>query len=121
MNKKQENGRIVPCPGLKITTNAGISFTDSLKRVYDLEREKTHRPKQAATDPRLVGMTLAELRRHIGAGSLYPVLRINARVFLIFDCALTDWRARQLMSLKTGYRRPDSGSRKPQTVPARAA
>lgn len=94
MNKN----RIIPCPGLKITTNAGISFTDSLKRVHDLEREKWFRPKQAASDERLGGMSVPEVLRAIRDGDIYPVLRRNARVVLIFDCALTDWKARQLTS-----------------------
>ena len=32
--------KIAPCHGLKPTTNAGTSFTDTLRRVYDLERER---------------------------------------------------------------------------------
>lgn len=89
-------GSIEHCPGLKVTANSGISFTDSLGRVHDLEREATLRPKQAAADPRLCGLSPDDVRAAVAAGELYPVIRRNARVILIFDCALTDWRARQL-------------------------
>lgn len=89
---------ILSCPGLKVTANAGVSFTDCLKRVYDLERQDMLRPKEAAGDARMCGMPVAEIRRAIRRGELYPVLRRNRRVILLFDCALTDWRARQLKS-----------------------
>lgn len=96
MNKKSADRKILPCPGLKVTTNAGVSFTDSLQRVHDLERDTWLRPKQAAADERLGGMSVAEVLRAIRDEELYPVVRVNARVFLIFDCALTDWKARAL-------------------------
>lgn len=86
----------VQCPGLKITSNAGVSFTDSLSRVHDLEREPVLRPKQAAADPRMCGLTVRDITRAIRQGRLYPVLRLNRKVILIFDCALTDWRTRTL-------------------------
>jgi len=113
MNKKRAHGRILPCPGLKITTNAGVSFTDSLGRVHDLEREKVLRPKQAAATLQYHEKTVLRLIR---AGDLYPVFRRNARVILIFDCALTDWRARQITTQPlrhTEYRKPETGDRKP--------
>jgi hypothetical protein len=84
------------CPGLTVDPETGVCFTDSLQRVYNLEREKTLRPKEAAADARLCGMPVAEVRTKVRRGELYPVLRRNRRVVLIFDCALTDWRARQL-------------------------
>lgn len=86
--------RIVSCPGLKITTNAGVSFTDCLKRVYDLEKEKTLRPKEAASDARMGGVSPTEILKLIRNRQLYPVLWRNRRVVLIFECALVDWRAR---------------------------
>lgn len=89
-------GSIEHCPGLHVSAAHAVSFTDSLGRVHDLEREPTLRPKQAAADPRLCGLSPADVRAAIAAGELYPVIRRNARVILIFDCALTDWRARQL-------------------------
>ena len=88
--------KIAPCHGLKPTTNAGTSFTDTLRRVYDLERERLLRPKEASAEPRMAGASTSEILRLVRAGELYPVLRRNARVILIFDCALTDWRLRQL-------------------------
>lgn len=88
--------RILPCPGLKVTANAGVSFTDCLKRVYDLEKQEMLRPKEAAADVRMCGMPVGEILREIRRGGIYPVLRRNRRVILLFDCALTDWKARQL-------------------------
>lgn len=97
---------IVSCPGLKVTANAGVFFTDSLGRVHDLERSRTVSPKEAAADSRLCGAPVAEVLRMIRAGELYPVMKRNERVILIFECALTDWRARQLTSqpLRHGLR-----------------
>lgn len=97
--------KITPCHGLKPTTNAGTSFTDTLRRVYDLEREKLLRPKEAAADPRMAGASTSEVLRLVRIGELYPVLRRNARVILIFDCALTDWRLRQLTPVHAAPRR----------------
>jgi hypothetical protein len=88
--------KIPTCPGLKITANAGVFFTDSLGRVHDLERDRVLRPKEAAADPRLGGAPVSEVLRMVRGGTLYPVFKRNARVILIFDCALTDWRARLL-------------------------
>ena len=93
-NDSTEPG-IEQCPGLKIT-RAGVLFTDSLGRVHDLEKSATMSPKEASADPRMCGMPVDEILRQIRIGTFYPVLRRNARVILIFDCALTDWRARQL-------------------------
>lgn len=96
MKHHAANPPIVPCPGLKVTRSSGVFFTDCLKRVYDLEKEKTLRPKEAAADERLCGTHPREILRLVRAGKIYPVMRLNARTILIFDCALTDWRARQL-------------------------
>jgi hypothetical protein len=80
---------IVPCPGL-----VGAIFTDALGAAHDLTREKTLRPKEAAADPRLGGISAKSVRQMITRGELYPVLRRNARMIEVCDCALTDWRAR---------------------------
>lgn len=93
-------GKTPRCPGLK-----GMAFTDCLGRVYDLEREKILSTKEAADDLRLGGISIANLHRAIRGGDLYPVLRRNARVILIFDCALTDWRARQVKKLQPPVRK----------------
>ncbi len=85
--------RILACHGLKIDQR-GSFFTDCAGRTHDLELETTLRPKEAAADKRLCGMSVGEVRASIRRKELYPVLRRNRRVFLIFDCALTDWRAR---------------------------
>lgn len=89
---------IVDCPGMKITRNAGISFTDHVGRVHDLEKQIKLGPKEAARDPRMLGSTHIEILALIRRGELYPVFKRNDRVILIFDCALTDWQARQLVS-----------------------
>jgi len=86
--------RILPCPGLTVTVNAGVTFIDSLRRVHDLANERTLSPKEAASDARLGGMSAKTVLRLIRRGEIYPILRRNRRVFLVFDCALTDWRLR---------------------------
>lgn len=97
LHHARSGGTIEHCPGLKVAA-AGISFTDALGRVHDLEQVATLRPKQAAADSRLCGLSVDDVLAAIRHGELYPVMRRNARVILIFDCALTDWRARQLAS-----------------------
>lgn len=88
---------ILPCPGLRVT-RSGSFFTDHHSKVHDLELESTLRPKEAAADPRLCGISVIGVRSLIRDRELYPVLRRNARVILIFDCALTDWRARAVQA-----------------------
>jgi len=88
-------GAVEHCPGLEVGAT-GIRFVDKLGRTHDLEREPTLRPKQAAADPRMGGLSADEVRALVAVGDLYPVMRLNRRVILIFDCALTHWRARQL-------------------------
>jgi hypothetical protein len=95
-SKKEPPSAVPTCPGLTVDPETGVCFTDSLERVYNLEREKTLRPKEAASDERLGRPPVKAVLRMIRVGELYPVLRRNARTILIFDCALTDWRARQL-------------------------
>ncbi len=85
--------RILTCPRLTVDKR-GSFFTDVKGRVHDLELETTLRPKQAAADARLGGMSTKEVCSRIRKKELFPVLRLNRRVFLVFDCALTDWRAR---------------------------
>lgn len=85
--------RILPCPGLKVDDRGSV-FTDCAGRAHDLEKESTLRTKEAAADRRLCGISTKEVSALIRQKQLYPVLRRNRRVFLIFDCALTDWRAR---------------------------
>ena len=43
---------IQDCPGLKITANAGIFFTDCLQRVHDMEQQVWRTPIEAAGDVR---------------------------------------------------------------------
>lgn len=93
--------RILPCPQLKVD-KTGSFFTDVKGKVHDLELETTLRPKQASADPRLCGISTSEVSGLIRSKQLYPVLRKNRRVFLIFDCALTDWRARAVRAQTPG-------------------
>lgn len=85
--------RILACP--RLSTGRGPAlFTDVHGQMHDLLREKTLRCKEAAADVRLGGVSAWQVRRMIQTGELFPVLRINARRLLVYDCALTDWRAR---------------------------
>jgi hypothetical protein len=88
-----------PCPGLKLSVNAGATFADVFGRVYDLEKEPLLSPEEAAADPRMAGLYTPEgVVELLRAGRLYPYLRKNARVVRVFACALTDWRARQVVN-----------------------
>jgi len=97
-----DGGAIEHCPGLKVAAGSGVFFTDSFGRDHDLEREPLLRPKQAAADPRLCGISARCVRAAIGRGEIYPVLRRNSRVLLIFDCALTEWRCRRMAGREGG-------------------
>jgi hypothetical protein len=81
--------------GAAVAVTAGVYFTDCTGRTYDLIREPVLSPKAAALDPRLGGCSIAQVLRMVRSGELRPTMKRNARVILIFDCALTDWRARQ--------------------------
>lgn len=90
---------VQPCPGLKITTNAGITFTDSTARVHDLAEQRTFTFDEAAADARLrdIGFgSVDAVRELVRAGRLYPVFKKNARVLRVYDCGLTDFKARTL-------------------------
>jgi hypothetical protein len=97
--------RIEKCPGLGRAESGVVTFTDSLGRVYDLERERTLRPKEAAADDRMSGLSPWAVRSMVARGELYPVMRKNRRVIMIFDCALTEWRSRGLRKVVTPRKR----------------
>lgn len=94
---------IQDCPGLKITANAGIFFTDCLQRVHDMEQQVWRTPIEAAGDVRLSYLGIRNrdnaaeyLRILMRQGELYPIFKRNDRVLLIADCALADLQARHL-------------------------
>ena len=94
-------GRLIPCPGLVLDVRRGTLWTDSAGTEHNLDTagQSTLTAAEAAADPRLrrLGITTDDevhaLRR---TGQLYPVWQKNARVFAIFDLALTDFRRRAL-------------------------
>lgn len=91
--------RVEKCPGLRRTETGAVTFTDSAGRIYDLERQPVLRPKEAAADERLAGLSAWVVRAMVARGELYTVFRKNSRVILIYDCALTEWRARGLRKI----------------------
>jgi hypothetical protein len=94
-------GRLIPCPGLVLDVRRGTVWTDSAGAEHNLDNpaHPTLTAGEAAADPRLrrLGITpddeVHALRR---SGALYPVWQKNARVFAIFDLALTDYARRAL-------------------------
>jgi hypothetical protein len=94
-------GRLIPCPGLVLDVRRGTVWTDSAGAEHNLDNpaHPTLTAGEAAADPRLrrLGITTDDevhaLRR---SGALYPVWQKNARVFAIFDLALTDYARRAL-------------------------
>jgi len=94
-------GRLIPCPGLVLDVRRGTLWTDSAGEAHNLDNpaHPTLTAGEAAADPRLrrLGITTDDevhaLRR---SGALYPVWQKNARVFAIFDLALTDYARRAL-------------------------
>ena len=94
-------GRLIPCPGLVLDVRRGTLWTDSAGTEHNLDTagQSTLTAAEAAADPRLrrLGITTDDevhaLRR---TGQLYPVWQKNARVFAIFDLALTDYARRAL-------------------------
>jgi hypothetical protein len=99
MNRKRDHGKIVACPGLKITANAGISWTDQARRVHDLVTTRMLTIAEVAAHPLMHDMgfgtadAVAELVR---AKRIFPVWRKNARVVRVYECAIPDFRARCL-------------------------
>lgn len=90
---------VVSCPGLKVTRNAGISWTDSTGTVHDLNGTRTLTIDEAADSHDLIDVGFGSYdaaRELINSGRLYPVFRKNARVVRVFVCALPDFRRRQL-------------------------
>jgi hypothetical protein len=97
MNLKRGDGKILPCPGLKVTVNAGVSWMDSARRVHELASATLLTIEQVAADPRMSEMgfgTYAAAAELVRAGRLYPVFRKNARVVRVFACAIPDFRIR---------------------------
>ena len=94
-------GRLIPCPGLVLDVRRGTVWTDSAGVEHNLDdpAHPTLTAGEAAADPRLrrLGITTDDevhaLRR---SGVLYPVWQKNARVFAIYDLALTDYARRAL-------------------------
>lgn len=99
---------VQPCPGLKITTNAGVTFTDSTGRVHDLAEQRTLTFDEAAGDARLrdIGFgSVDAVRELVRAVRLYPIFRKNARVVRLYDCGLTDFKARTLAPRHLAHQR----------------
>lgn len=90
---------IPDCPGLKVTRNAGISWTDSAGTVHDLAQARTLTLAEAAAAPELVDVGFGSyeaVRALVTSGRIYPVFRKNSRVMRVFVCGLPDFRRRQI-------------------------
>lgn len=97
--QSSEDSHVFPCPGLKITRNAGISWTDSTGRVHDLAGVRMLTLDEVAADPLVADLgfaTAPAVGELVRTGRLYPCFRKNARVIRVFACALADFRRRSL-------------------------
>lgn len=99
MNQKSANNKILPCPGLKITANAGVSWTDRERHVHDLITARMLTIEDVAASPVMAELgfgTVSAVSELMRSGRLYPVYRKNARVVRVFECGLRDFRARYI-------------------------
>ena len=81
---------IQPCKSVE-----GDVYVNSVGKRIPLKAERRLTPKEAGADRRL-NMSTDLVRRLISRGELYPVLKRNSRVLLIFECALDDYWMRQV-------------------------
>lgn len=88
-----KNSGVRECPGLTRTKTAAI-FTDSRGRAHDLIESKRVPLKAVAS---MVGKSYSWVRQSVGNGTLYPVLEIRGIVVSVYEVAIEDWRARQVI------------------------